>query len=110
MVVAGVVLVTLGVAAWALMGAGLGVGNDAETRLDGLGSGADLERRRELLRRGRVGNGLAVGGGVAAAVLVGTGIPLIAIGRRRAIAASVAPTPSPSGAPTGMTVGVRLRF
>ena len=78
------IAVCLGAAGYVAMIAGLGLGANADTNITPLGARADIERRRALLERGQLGNRLAIGAGVAAAVAMATGIALIVIGRRRA--------------------------
>ncbi|MBL4689027.1 MAG: hypothetical protein JKY37_30830 [Nannocystaceae bacterium] len=88
MVVAGTTVTLGGVAAYILLGAGLGIGNGANQDLASLNRREDIEARRDVLRRGATGNRLAIAGGIMAAVAMAVGIPLIVIGRRRAVAAT----------------------
>jgi hypothetical protein len=87
MVQAGVGVVVGGVAAYALFAVGLAMGNNAESQLPPLREREDIDHRRDVLARGKLGNQLAIAGGVLSAVAIGVGIPLIVIGRRRHIAA-----------------------
>lgn len=105
MVAAGVGVLCGGVAAYALLAAGLALGNRAEQDLTPLVEQADIERRRDLIARGRLGNRLAIAGAVVAAVAMGVGIPLVVIGRRRH-QASLAIHPSPAGG----ALSLRVRF
>ena len=88
MVVAGAAITVGGVAAYGLFGAGLAIGNRAEQNIASLTGKDDIEARRELLERGRLGNRLALAGGIISLLTVAVGIPLIVVGRRRAVAAS----------------------
>ena len=86
MVVGGVALVCTSLVGYVGMIAGLGIGSGAESRIASLYAEDDIERRRELIDRGTMGNRLAIGAGVSAAVSMAAGIALIVVGRRRAIA------------------------
>lgn len=86
LVVGGVVLVCTSLAGYVAMIVGLGIGSGAESRIASLYAEEDIERRRALIERGTMGNRLAIGAGVSAAVLMATGIALIVVGRRRAMA------------------------
>lgn len=88
MVVAGAAITVGGVAAYGLFGAGLAIGNRAEQDIASLTGTDDIEARRDLLARGRLGNRLALAGGIVSLLTVAVGIPLIVVGRRRAVAAS----------------------
>ncbi len=85
MVVAGDVLVGLGGVAFIVMAVGLGVRADAKTQRDAQTAAEqpDQAERDRQQRRLETGVGLALGGGIAAAVLIGTGVGLIAGGRAR---------------------------
>lgn len=85
MVVAGDVLIGVGMGAFAVMVAGLAVnfqGREAIDRLS-LMDDATEAQRKAAQDKARLGSHLAIGGGVATAVLVGTGITLVAVGNRR---------------------------
>jgi hypothetical protein len=110
MVEAGVGVVVLGIAGYGLMGAGLVIGNGAESDLPSLGERDDLEARRAVMARGRLGNRLAIAGAVTATVAMAVGIPLIVIGRRRHEAASRRATVVVSGGATGVGLRVSGRF
>lgn len=88
MVVAGAAITVGGVAAYGVFGAGLAIGNRAEQDIASLTGTDDIEARRDLLARGRLGNRLALAGGLVSLLTVAVGIPLIVVGRRRAVAAS----------------------
>ncbi|MEM9457678.1 MAG: hypothetical protein AAGF11_26095 [Myxococcota bacterium] len=83
MVQAGVGFVVASLVGYGLMAAGLGIGNRAENDLRPLWGREDIERRREVIARGQMGNRLAIGGAIAATAAMAVGIPLIIIGRRR---------------------------
>jgi hypothetical protein len=107
MVQAGVGVVVSGLVGYGLMAVGLNVGNRAEGELLPLTSREDIEARREVLARGRLGNRLAIAGAVTAAVAMAVGIPLIVIGRRRHEASMPRATVIVGG--MGPGVGLRLR-
>ncbi len=106
MVVAGTVLTGLSVASYGAMAAGLAIGRNSEDRLRSLVDREDIDRRRETMRRGRSANILAIVGGVTAAALMGSGVTLITVGRRRAKPSSMALTFNRAGAGLGWS----LRF
>lgn len=81
--VAGAVFIALTAAGWVATVVGLSMGEGVDDALQPLRGRDDLDRRRELLRRGALANRLAIGAGVAASVSLVTGIVLMAIGRRR---------------------------
>ena len=101
MVAAGVGVLCGGIAAYALLAAGLGVGSRAEDDIAALQQEEDIARRRDVMERGVLGNRLAIAGGVLAAVAMSVGIPLVVIGRRRHEAAVAL---QPGG------IAVRVRF
>ncbi|MGH1343459.1 MAG: hypothetical protein ACRBN8_18005 [Nannocystales bacterium] len=84
MAVAGSVLIMASAAGYIAMAVGLGIGSNADAELGSLGSSDDIERRREVMDRGQLGNRLALGAGLASAALMATGIALVVVGRRRA--------------------------
>lgn len=84
MVVAGVALVVGSLVAYVTMAVGLGLARGADAKLS-LTSLSD-ERRRDLTKRRSTGRWLALGSGLGALGLMGAGIPLIVVGRRRALA------------------------
>lgn len=102
MVVAGVSLIVVSVLGYVGLAVGLGLGNAAEADLRPLQDPEDLQRRRDLLQRGRIANGVAIGSGVAAAALMAAGIPLVIVGRRRA--AEDRPPRRVSLSPTGLQI------
>lgn len=78
LVITGAVLLGVGAVGLALMGAGLGIGSGAND-ITGLDP-ADLEARRDQFSRGRLGNGLAYGGGIGGGALAVTGAILLGLG------------------------------
>lgn len=110
MVQAGVGVVVAGIVGYGLMAAGLGIGNRAEGDLLALGARDDIAARRDVLARGRLGNGLAIGGAITATVALAVGIPLIVIGRRRHEAASPRATVMVSGGAGSVGLRVQGRF
>lgn len=107
MVQAGVGVTIAGLLGYGLMAAGLGVGNQAEADLLSLTGRDDIDRRREVMARGRLGNRLAIAGAVTASAALAVGIPLIVFGRRRHEGSSPRATVLLEG--TGHGVGLRLR-
>lgn len=110
MVSAGVGVVVAGVVGYGLMAVGLGIGNRAEGDLQALVEREDIDVRREVLARGRLGNRLAIAGAATATAAMAVGIPLIVIGRRRHEAASTRAMVGVSGGPGGVGLWVRGRF
>lgn len=107
MSIAGSVLIVASVGGYIVMGAGLGIGNEADAELRSLLAADELERRREVIDRGRLGNRLALGAGLASVALMATGIALVVVGRRKAQEApSVGVLPLQRGA--GIQVGARF--
>ena len=102
MVVTGVSLIVVSVLGYVGLAVGLGLGNAAEADLRALQGPEDLQRRRDLLQRGRIANGVAIGSGAAAAALMAAGIPLVIVGRRRA--AADRPRTQMSVTPTGLQI------
>lgn len=84
MAIAGSVLIVASAAGYIVMALGLGIGSNADAELGSLGSVDEIERRREVLDRGQLGNRLALGAGLASAALMATGVALVVVGRRRA--------------------------
>lgn len=85
MVLAGDIVVGVGGLGFVLMAAGLVLRSDASRRLDAAEASPmpDDERIAAQSQRVSLGTGLALGGGIAAAVCLTTGVTLIAVGRRR---------------------------
>jgi hypothetical protein len=110
LVVTGVVFIVGSAIGYAVMAAGLGIGNRAEQDIRPLGDPEDLDRRRELLARGRLGNRMAIGAGVTSAALMAAGIPLVLVGRRRAMRALDRSVVSVARMRGGMGLSWRLRF
>lgn len=107
MVVAGSVMIFGSAAGYIAMAVGLGIASKADADVRALTSNADLERRRKVMARGELGNRLAIGAGVSAAVLMASGIALVVVGRRRATSA---PALSLLSLRRGAGVQLRLRF
>ncbi len=107
MVFAGVGVLVAGIAAYGLLGAGLAIGSAAEQDIVGQPRAEDLQARRDLLERGRLGNRLAIAGGVVAALSMGVGIPLVIVGRRRHIRAMSSLSATPMAGGGGLTLRVR---
>lgn len=83
MVRAGVGITVLGLFGYGLMAGGLGLGERAESDLLSLTDRDDIDARRDVLARGRLGNRLAIVGAITATASMAVGIPLIVLGRRR---------------------------
>lgn len=84
MAITGSALIMASVAGYIVMAVGLGIGSNADAELGSLGSVNDIDRRREVMDRGQLGNRMALGAGLASAALMATGITLVVVGRRRA--------------------------
>jgi len=108
MAIAGSVLIMASAAGYIAMAVGLGIGSNADAEVGSLGSSDDIERRREVMGRGQLGNRLALGAGLASAALMATGIALVVVGRRknRESTASVGWLPLERGA--GLQLGARF--
>ncbi len=78
LVISGVVLLGVGAAGLGLMAAGLGIGAGAND-ISGLDP-MDIPERRDQFDRGRLGNGLAYGGGIGGGVFAVTGAILLGLG------------------------------
>ena len=92
MLIAGATTTGIGVAALGVMTAGLVIGalaeRDGQALVDdALVMGAPLPERDpallELERRGQTGNLIAIAGGVAGAVALGVGVPLLVAGAKK---------------------------
>jgi len=81
MVIVGATLAGLGGMALGLSGYAMAAGNSAND-ISGLDP-SDIDGRREQFDRGRSMNTLAIAAGVGAGVLVGTGVALIVVGKKR---------------------------
>ncbi len=81
--VAGTVSMVLAVVSYGLLAVGLGVGNATTADIQSLRRPEDIERRRKLLARGQVANGLGIGAAISAGVLTAVAIGLLAAGRPR---------------------------
>ena len=110
MVQAGVGVVLAGVLGYALVGVGLAIGNRAEGDLFTLAARDDIDRRRDVLARGKRGNQLAIGGAIAATAALAVGIPLIVIGRRRHEAVTSRTAVMMTGGAEGLGLRVQGRF
>lgn len=106
MMIVGSALIITSIAGYVAMAVGLGMGNNADSQVRSLQSVDDLERRREVMDRGRLGNRLALGAGLASAVLMGAGITLVVVGRRKSSQRQLVAMSLPQGA--GLTL--RARF
>lgn len=84
MAITGSALIMAGAAGYIVMAVGLGIGSNADAEVGSLSSVDDVERRREVMDRGQLGNRLALGAGLASAALLATGIALVVVGRRKA--------------------------
>ncbi len=80
---AGVAAVVLGAGGWVATIVGLGLGSAADSDIAPLRARDEIDRRRELLDRGRLANRLALGAGISAAVLLAVGVTLLAVARRQ---------------------------
>jgi hypothetical protein len=96
LVIGGIVLSSLSAIGLGLMAVGLVQGSKAE---DEYYAGPDREARDDADRRGRAANNIALAGAVAASVLLGTGLLLIILGKRkRAGKTALAPAVGPGAA------------
>ena len=83
MAITGSVLIMASAAGYVAMAVGLGIGSKADAEVGSQSSVDDLERRRDTMERGKLGNRLALGAGIASAALMATGIALVVVGRRK---------------------------
>jgi hypothetical protein len=81
--ISGIAVATLGVAGLAVMGAGMGLGEKAETDAAFADSLADETTREDLLYQGASFNTMAIVGGIAGGVLLVTGAVLIGVGVKK---------------------------
>jgi hypothetical protein len=81
LVIAGSVITGLGVGGLAIMTTGMVLGSQNDDISD-LPTN-DLDTRADRFRMGRLGNTLAIAGGVGAAVLLGTGVALLVLGLKK---------------------------
>jgi hypothetical protein len=112
MVLAGDILIGLSGAGMITMAVGLGIRSDAITQRQALtvSDQPDLEDAIDhQARRITTGSQLAITGGVAAAVLLGSGITLVALGYRRERLRRLS-LPSASFGPHGASLSWTLRF
>lgn len=108
MTIAGSVFIMASAGGYIAMAVGLGMGNNADNEVRSLGAAEDLERRREVMDRGELGNRLAIGAGVSAAVLMATGIALVVVGRRKSDVPRVSAGPLPLQRGAGLQLGARF--
>jgi tetratricopeptide (TPR) repeat protein len=81
LVISGSVLIGLGAAGLGVMAGGMVIGNGANDIGDIPSD--DFTARESRFDRGRMGNALAIAGGAGGAVLLGTGIALLAVGLKK---------------------------
>jgi hypothetical protein len=113
LVIAGSVTAAVGLAMFGLMAGGLVRGNRADADGNAL---VDMNATRDELdpdiqeidRRGRVGNNMAIAGGVLGGVCLGTGVALLVLGLRGKPGGRVAAAPYATPQTAGFTV--RLQF
>lgn len=79
----GVAAVVLGAGGWIATIVGLGLGSAADSDIAPLRARDEIDRRRELLDRGRLANRLALGAGISAAAMLAVGVALLAVARRQ---------------------------
>jgi ABC-type Fe3+ transport system permease subunit len=110
MVIAGTVLTVTSVAAYLVLAAGLVIGLNARDDLKAIDKGHDPDRYDEISQRGKIGNTIAISGGVTAAVTMAVGLPLIIVGRRRQARLLEKAKASAMLLPGGGGVALRVRF
>lgn len=110
MVRAGVGVTVSGLLGYGLMAAGLAIGNIADSDLLALTGRDDIEARRDIIARGRLGNRLAIAGAVTATAALAVGIPLIVFGRRRHEASAPRAVVLVGGAGGGFGLRLHGRF
>jgi hypothetical protein len=113
LVIAGGVLTGFGLAMIGLMAGGLVRGRNAEAEGDALVAARpttpeDDPRLQEIDRDGKVGNRMAIAGGVISAVALGTGVALLVVGLRGGRHSKVAVTPTM--APRALGLALRWQF
>jgi hypothetical protein len=111
MVLAGDILIGLSGAGMITMAVGLGIRSDAVTQRQAqtVADQPDLDEIERQARRIETGAQLAITGGVATAVLLSTGISLVAVGYRRERLRRMS-LPSASIGPHGASLSWTLRF
>jgi hypothetical protein len=111
MVLAGNIVIGLSGAGMIAMAVGLGIRSDAVTQRQALtvSDQPDLDAIARQARRIETGTQLAITGGVAAAVLLASGITLVAVGYRRERQRRLS-LPSASFGPHGASLSWTLRF
>jgi hypothetical protein len=113
LVIAGGVLTGVGLAMIGLMAGGLVRGKRAEADGDALVAARPTTpetdpRLQEIDRDGKVGNRMAIAGGVISAVALGTGVALLVVGLRGGRQSKVAVTPTMT--PRGLGLALRWQF
>jgi hypothetical protein len=111
MVLAGNIVIGLSGAGMIAMAVGLGIRSDAMTQRQALtvSDQPDLDAIARQARRIETGTQLAITGGAAAAVLLASGITLVAVGYRRERLRRLS-LPTASFGPHGASVSWTLRF
>lgn len=111
MVLAGNIVIGLSGAGMIAMAVGLGIRSDAMTQRQALtvGNPPDLDAIARQARRIETGTQLAIIGGAAAAVLLASGISLVAVGYRRERLRRLS-LPVASFGPHGASLSWTLRF
>jgi hypothetical protein len=100
LIAGGAVALGIGVAALAVMGAGMARAHAAED----FSPTQSPNERREQIGRGLSGNDMAIAGAVAGGVLVVTGAVLVALGAKKLRKAAITPTAMRRGAGVSLTV------
>lgn len=109
LLITGGVLAGVGVAGLGVAAAGMAIGSGANDISDL--DPDDIDGRREQFDRGRLGNGLAIGGGIAGGVFLVTGVALLAVGARREKARTgMALLPAPTFGRDHLGLGLTGRF
>jgi hypothetical protein len=111
MVLAGDILIGLSGAGMITMAVGLGIRSDAVTQRQALtvADEPDLDKIARQEQRIDLGSQLAIVGGVATVALLGTGIPLVAVGYRRERLRRMN-LPTASFSPHGFALSWTMRF
>lgn len=117
LVIAGAATTGVGGLFLVLMGVGLGLGNRAELDgakqtaaavLAGMPLSEDDPELQQIVKRGRVGNGLAIAGGVLATAAIAAGVTLIVLGTRKRPAKAAAFAPAVAPGFVGGSLAVRF--
>jgi hypothetical protein len=116
-VIAGAATTGVGGLFLVLMGVGLGLGNRAELDgarltadavLAGMPLSEDDPELQRVVKRGRVGNGLAIAGGILATAAIAAGVTLIVLGTRKRPAKAAAFAPAVAPGFVGGSLAVRF--